>query len=71
MLKYFNRICLINLTLGCLLILWTTPISSNAAEPIKVAFIFSQTGIAINENIPGIEGSRLAVDEINESGGGA
>jgi branched-chain amino acid transport system substrate-binding protein len=69
MFKYFNRICLINLTLGCLLILWTAPISSYAAEPIKVGFIFSQTGIAINENIPAIEGSRLAVDEINSNGG--
>ncbi|MBT8357409.1 MAG: ABC transporter substrate-binding protein [Desulfobacterales bacterium] len=69
MFKYFNRICLINLTLLCLLIFLIAPFSSRASEPIKVAFIFSQTGIAINENIPGIEGARLAVDEINGHGG--
>ena len=69
MYRYLVRTWLINLTLVCLLILWATSFSSQAAEPVKVAFILSQTGIAIDDNKPAIEGARLAVDEINSHGG--
>ena len=69
MYRFFNGTRLINLTLGCLLIFLATPFSSPASEPIKVAFILSQTGIAVDDNKPAIEGARLAVDEINRNGG--
>jgi len=69
MYRYFKGICLTKLTLGCLLMFLIAPCASEASEPIKVAFILSQTGIAIDQNIPAIEGGRLAVDEINSHGG--
>jgi len=69
MCRYFKGICMIKLTLGCLLMFLIVPCTSEASEPIKVAVILSQTGIAIDENEPAIEGARLAIDEINNHGG--
>jgi branched-chain amino acid transport system substrate-binding protein len=69
MCRYFKGIFLIKLTLGCLLIFSMAPCASEASGPIKVAVIMSQTGIAIDQNKPAIEGARLAVDEINSRGG--
>ncbi len=69
MCRYSREIFLIELTLGCLLMFLIAPCASEASEPIKVAVILSQTGIAIDQNKPAIEGARLAVDEINSHGG--
>lgn len=66
---YFKGICLIELTLGCLLMFLIAPCASETSEPIKVAVIMSQTGIAIDSNKPGIEGAQLAIDEINSHRG--
>ena len=65
---YFKGIYMIGLTLGCLLMFLIAPCASEALKPIKVAVIMSQTGIAIDENKPAIEGARLAFDEINSHG---
>lgn len=40
-----------------------------AAEPVRVAAIFSQTGIAARHNAPIIEMVQLAVNEVNRTGG--
>ena len=69
MCSYSKENFLIKLTLGCLLMFLIAPCASEASEPIKVAVILSQTGIAIDENEPAIEGARLAIDEINSHGG--
>jgi branched-chain amino acid transport system substrate-binding protein len=42
---------------------------SMATEPVKVAAIFAQTGIAVTNNSPHIEVIQLAVDQINSQGG--
>ena len=42
---------------------------SYAAEPIRIAAIFSQTGIAATHNEPLISMVQLAVEDINQSGG--
>ena len=40
-----------------------------AVEPVKIAAIFAQTGIAFSHNTPHIQVVELAVDEINNQGG--
>lgn len=69
MYRFFKEIRMIKLSLGCLLMFLIAPCASEASEPIKVAVIMSQTGIAIDQNKPAIEGARLAIDEINSHGG--
>jgi branched-chain amino acid transport system substrate-binding protein len=39
------------------------------AEPIKIAAIFSETGIAAPHNLPMIDMTRLAIDHLNRQGG--
>ncbi len=56
----------IGLILICLSTLFTHAL---AGTPIKIAAIFSQTGIAASHNEPLIPMVELAVDEINEAGG--
>lgn len=69
MYRFSKEIQMIKLSLGCLLMFLLAPCVSEASEPIKVAVITSQTGIAIDQNKPAIEGARLAIDEINNRGG--
>ena len=69
MYRFLKKIQMIKLSLGCLLMFLIAPCVSEASEPIKVAVIMSQTGIAIDQNKPAIEGARLAIDEINNRGG--
>ena len=40
-----------------------------ASEPVIIASIFSETGIAVGENLPAVKGVKIAVDEINRNGG--
>jgi len=40
-----------------------------AAEPVKLAIILAQTGIGADENLPALKTARMAVEEINGSGG--
>jgi branched-chain amino acid transport system substrate-binding protein len=44
-------------------------VSAGAGQPIRVAAIFSQTGIAAAHNAPLIPMVELAADEVNEAGG--
>ena len=41
----------------------------SAAEPIRIAAIFSVTGAAAPSNAPSLDGARLAVREVNRRGG--
>lgn len=43
--------------------------SSEAAEKIKIASIFAQSGVAAAGNLSAIQGVRFAVDELNKQGG--
>jgi branched-chain amino acid transport system substrate-binding protein len=52
---------LLGLGLGC----W----SALGAEPVKLALILASTGIGADENLPALKSARLAVEEINGSGG--
>ncbi|MDY6793483.1 MAG: ABC transporter substrate-binding protein [Thermodesulfobacteriota bacterium] len=67
--RYFKGMFLNKLSLGCLLFFLIAPCASKASQPIKLAVIMSQTGIAIDQNQPAIRGARLAIDEINDRGG--
>ncbi len=58
----FFLICLI--LISC----FTCPYAM-AFEPVKIACITSQTGIAVDDSLPIIQGAQLAVDEINGNGG--
>ena len=40
-----------------------------AVEPVKIAAIFAETGIATSHNAPHIQMVKLAVEEINNQGG--
>ena len=51
---------------GCI---WLITSFTMASEPIKIAAIFAQTGIAVSNNSPHIEVIRLAVDQLNSQGG--
>lgn len=42
---------------------------TQAEEPVAVALILAQTGIAAEDNRPAIRAARLALEEVNESGG--
>jgi branched-chain amino acid transport system substrate-binding protein len=42
---------------------------AGASEPVKIALILSQTGIAAEENLPAAGAAGLAVEEINGRGG--
>ena len=48
---------------------WGVVSSALAADPVRVAAIFSQTGIAARHNAPIIEMVQLAFDEVNRTGG--
>ena len=65
--KRYYRLCF------TLFILWSIILVYNsclhAAEPVKMALILAQTGIAAEENIPAIQAARLAAEEINSEGG--
>lgn len=54
-----------------LLLAWLgmAPGLCRATEPITIAAIFSETGIAAPHNLPMIEMTRLAVDHLNRQGG--
>ena len=56
---------LIGILLG--LVLFTLPAAGG--QPVKVAAIFSLTGIAAAHNAPLVDVTRLAVDELNQNGG--
>jgi branched-chain amino acid transport system substrate-binding protein len=45
------------------------PVHLEAAEPVVVVGIFAETGIAATNNRPHIEVVRLAVEDVNKSGG--
>lgn len=45
------------------------PSAGSAGEPIRIAAIFSITGPAAASNAPSLQGARLAVQEVNRSGG--
>ncbi len=45
------------------------PLPAFAADQVRIAAIFSETGIAVDHNKPAIEGAILAVEDINENGG--
>ncbi|HQI82390.1 MAG TPA: ABC transporter substrate-binding protein [Deltaproteobacteria bacterium] len=57
------------LPLVCALILAAAGEQARAAHPVKLALIIAETGIAAKEEIPAIQAARLAVEEINASGG--
>jgi branched-chain amino acid transport system substrate-binding protein len=53
-----------------LLLLWGMfSLPADATEPVKIAAIFAQTGIAVEENASYIQMIELAVEEINAQGG--
>ena len=52
--------------LGCLLIF---SLPAVAAEPIQIAAIFAKTGIAATNQLPHIQCTELAVEQINSQGG--
>lgn len=47
----------------------TPGLCASAAEPIRIAAIFSVTGAAAPSNAPSLDGARLAVQEVNRTGG--
>lgn len=55
------------------ILLWTAGSFSHpgvrAAEPVRIAAIYALTGPAAASNAPSLEGARLAVREVNRSGG--
>ncbi len=46
-----------------------TPQTASAFEPVKIAVIFAQTGIAAEDNVAMGQAATMAVDEINQQGG--
>ncbi len=54
---------------ACTLIQAAAGEQAHAAHPVKLALIIAQTGIAAKEEVPAIQAARLAVEEINASGG--
>jgi len=46
-----------------------TPQITSAFEPVKIAVIFAQTGIAAHDNVAMGQAATMAVDEINQQGG--
>ena len=58
--------------IGAICVIWLIgmyPFFALAAEPVKIAAIFAQTGIAATHNAPHIQLVELAVEEINNQGG--
>ena len=55
--------------IGIIWLIWMCSFSVMAAEPVKIAAIFSKTGIAETHNSPHIQLVELAVEEINHQGG--
>lgn len=51
-----------------LLLVWSAP-CLHAAQTVRVAAIFSQTGIAAGHNAPLIKMIQLAIEQVNNSGG--
>lgn len=45
------------------------PVSTQAREPVVMAVILAQTGIAVEDNRPAIRAAELAVEEVNAGGG--
>jgi len=45
------------------------PARSRAEDPVRLALILAQTGIASEDNRPAVRAARLAVDETNRAGG--
>lgn len=60
--KKIGAICVIWL-------IWMCSIPALAAEPVKIAAIFAQTGIATTHNRPLVQVVELAVEELNSQGG--
>jgi len=52
-----------------ILVGWGMNLNAYAVEPVRVAAIFSLTGIAAKHNAPLVEMVQLAVDEVNSNGG--
>jgi len=69
MLPLRKRIKLSLLVHTALFIFGLSTISVWASEPITVALILAETGIAADDNRPAINAARLAAEEINASGG--
>ncbi|MCK5312216.1 MAG: ABC transporter substrate-binding protein, partial [Desulfobacteraceae bacterium] len=42
--------------------------TAKALEPVKIALISSETGIAAKPGKPMVQGAKMAVDEINSQG---
>ena len=58
--------------IGAICVIWLIgmyPFFALAAEPVKIAAIFAQTGIAATHNRPLVQVVELAVEEINNQGG--
>ncbi len=55
------------IALICILCMICT--DARAFEPVKIACITAETGIAATDNIPMIQAARMAVEEINKNGG--
>lgn len=53
----------------CLAVMLLSSLPGQAAEPLRIAAIFSETGIAASHNAPLVTMTELAVTEINDSGG--
>jgi len=59
-----NRWCFVALLVCCYATMW-----AGAANAVKIAAIFSQTGIAAEGNAQAIEAVQMAVEDINAAGG--
>jgi branched-chain amino acid transport system substrate-binding protein len=53
----------------CSACLWPWASGVRASEPIRIASIFAQSGVAADDNAPSVVGVREAVQEINAKGG--
>jgi branched-chain amino acid transport system substrate-binding protein len=62
--RFSNRWCLVALLACCLSTMW-----AGTANAVKIAAIFSQTGIAAEGNTQAIEAVQMAVEKINTAGG--
>jgi branched-chain amino acid transport system substrate-binding protein len=69
--SFRKRTIWLPLALGAALWLWSAipGIGVSAKEPIRIAAIFSQTGIAASHNEPLIPMVQLAIEDINRRGG--
>ncbi len=56
-------------TLLCISLSWFIPGPVTAQKSVKVALIYSETGLAAPENKPAAGAARIAVEEINRKGG--